>query len=115
MDYVLVDTPPMLPVSDAAVISRHVDATLIVVRLGRINRSSLRELARELDGSVAPRLGFIITGANPRDFYGTYGSIPYPKPGRPRDDDRPSPAPVAVHPAQNVVGAAQEGGARRWG
>ena len=115
MDYVLVDTPPMLPVSDAAIISRHVDATLVVVRLGKINRPNLRELARELDASRAPRLGFIITGSNPRDFYGTYGSVEYDKPGRRNEERRPSPAPVAVHPAQNRVAGAQEGGARRWG
>src|SRR5262249_36538723 len=75
MDYVLVDTPPMLPVSDAAIVSSHVDATLVVVRLGKINRTNLRELARELDGSLAPKLGFIVTGSNPIDFYGTYGTI----------------------------------------
>jgi len=114
MDYVLVDAPPFLPVSDPAIISRHVDATLVVIRLGKINRSNLRELARELDASRAPRLGFIITGSNPRDFYGTYSSIEYAEPGGPKADQRVAPAPVAVHPAQDRVGDAQEG-ARRWG
>jgi Mrp family chromosome partitioning ATPase len=115
MDYVLVDTPPMLPVSDAAIISRHIDATLVVVRLGRINRSNLRELARELDASHAPKLGFIITGSDPIDFYGTYGSIDDAEPGRPDENHRPSPAAVAVHPTQSRVTGAQEGGSQRWG
>jgi tyrosine-protein kinase len=113
MDYVLVDTPPMLPVSDAAIISSHVDATLVVVRLGRINRSNLRELARELDGSLAPKLGFIITGSDPIDFYGTYSAVVDAGPGRPSDRGR-SPAAVALHPTQARATGTDDGDARRW-
>jgi Mrp family chromosome partitioning ATPase len=111
MDYVLVDTPPMLPVSDAAIISSHIDATLVVVRLGRINRSNLRELARELDGSLAPKLGFIVTGSNPTDFYGTYSAVP--DTGRQPEQTRPAAA-VAVHPTQIRATGTDDSDARRW-
>jgi Mrp family chromosome partitioning ATPase len=113
MDYVLVDTPPMLPVSDAAIISRHVDATLVVVRLGRINRSNLRELARELDGSLAPKLGFIITGSDPIDFYGTYNAVVDVEDSRASDRER-SGAKVALHPTQSRATGTDDSDARRW-
>jgi receptor protein-tyrosine kinase len=113
MDYVLVDAPPMLPVSDAAIISRHVDATLVVVRLGRINRSNLRELARELDATIAPKLGFVITGSDPIEFYGTYGALVDAEPGRPSDRGR-SPAAVALRPTQARATDTDDGDARRW-
>jgi succinoglycan biosynthesis transport protein ExoP len=72
MDYVLVDAPPVLAVSDASILSSLVDAIIVVVRLGRVNSSDLHELARELRGSPAPMLGFIITGSSPGDFYSGY-------------------------------------------
>jgi receptor protein-tyrosine kinase len=113
MDYVLVDTPPMLPVSDAAIISRHVDATLVVVRLGRINRTNLRELARELDSSVAPKLGFIITGSDPIDFYGTYGAAVDVERSRSSDRERAAAA-VALHPTRARATDTDDSEARRW-
>jgi Mrp family chromosome partitioning ATPase len=114
MDYVLLDTPPMLPVSDAAIISRHVDAMLVVVRLGRINRSNLRELARVLDGILTPKLGFILTGSDPIDFYGTYGSKEDAEPGQHMDNQKLSPAPVADRLTPIRSTRAQEDGGRRW-
>ena len=75
MDFVLVDTPPLLAVSDGATISTRADALLVVVRLGRVNRPTLRELDRQLDALHAPKLGFVLTGTDPTDFYGTYGYI----------------------------------------
>jgi Mrp family chromosome partitioning ATPase len=112
MDYVLVDTPPMLPVSDAAILSSHVDATLVVVRLGRINRSNLRELARELDASLAPKLGFIITGSDPIDFYGTYSAVVADELGGPSDRRRP--AAVVAHPTQARATGTDDSESRRW-
>ena len=69
MDYVLVDAPPMLTVSDAATLSTRVDAIAMVVRLGLVNRPMLRDLARELEASPAPKLGFILTGAGVTEQY----------------------------------------------
>jgi tyrosine-protein kinase len=70
MDYVLVDAPPLLTVSDAAALSTRVDAIMVVVRLGIVNRPMLRDLARELDASPAPKLGFVLTGADAGELYG---------------------------------------------
>ena len=70
MDFVLVDAPPMLTVSDAATLSRRVDALVVVVRLGRVNRPMLRDLARELEASPARKLGFVLAGADATELYG---------------------------------------------
>jgi non-specific protein-tyrosine kinase len=75
MDFVLVDAPPMLTVSDAATVSRRADAIVIVARLGVVNRPMLRDLARALDATPARKLGFILTGAGATESYdlGAYG------------------------------------------
>lgn len=70
MDFVLVDAPPLLTVSDTVTLSRRVDAVFVVVRLGLVNRPMLHELARELDATPARKLGFILTGADPSEQYG---------------------------------------------
>jgi Mrp family chromosome partitioning ATPase/capsular polysaccharide biosynthesis protein len=62
-DVVLVDAPPLLAVSDALTLSRQVDALLIVVRRGTVDRPMLRELARQLEVSPARKLGWILSGA----------------------------------------------------
>jgi succinoglycan biosynthesis transport protein ExoP len=72
-DIILIDTPPLLPVSDGMIISRRVDAMLVVVRLVMAKRSTLAEFRRVLSLSPAHRLGFVETGAPHSQAYG-YGS-----------------------------------------
>jgi Mrp family chromosome partitioning ATPase len=81
-DYVLVDAPPLLAVSDAITLSRRVDAVLVVVRLGMVNRPMLRELSRQLDASPARTLGWVLAGADGAELYGAvsygYGNVSRP-------------------------------------
>jgi polysaccharide biosynthesis transport protein len=78
-DYVLIDAPPMGLVGDAAKLSVHVDALLVVARLGVVDRPSLIDFKRQLATSPAPAIGLVIAGVdavNPRDYgsYFEYGS-----------------------------------------
>jgi non-specific protein-tyrosine kinase len=73
-DFVLVDAPPLLAVSDALTLSTRVDALLVVVRLGVVDRPMLRELSRQLDVSPARKLGFVVAGAEVLEGYGYQGS-----------------------------------------
>ena len=73
-DFVLVDAPPLLAVSDALTLSTRVDALLVVVRLGVVDRPMLRELHRQLDVSPARKLGFVLAGGAPHEGYGYYGT-----------------------------------------
>jgi succinoglycan biosynthesis transport protein ExoP len=77
-DILLVDSPPVLPVTDALVISRHVDATLLVART---KRSTKRQVARAhelLDQVGAPLVGTVLNGVvhDTGDGYG-YGYMSY--------------------------------------
>jgi Mrp family chromosome partitioning ATPase/capsular polysaccharide biosynthesis protein len=71
-DIVLIDAPPVLPVSDAMAISGGVDAVIIVSRLEVVQKPMLRELRRELDNSNVVRMGLVLTGAESDASYG-YG------------------------------------------
>ncbi len=87
-DTVIFDSPPLLPVSDALVISQHVGGVLVVVRSGQTSRHGLRHALRGLRGVQAPVLGVVLNYLSPRKGagygygygygyaggYGTYGS-----------------------------------------
>jgi succinoglycan biosynthesis transport protein ExoP len=76
-DLVLVDAPPLLAVDDAMFLTAKVDAVIVVLHAG-IQRPLLKELARQLEASRAPALGFILTGVTEADGYGYgYGYGPY--------------------------------------
>ncbi|MEO7143388.1 MAG: CpsD/CapB family tyrosine-protein kinase, partial [Bryobacteraceae bacterium] len=60
-DWVLIDTPPVLPLTDALSLSRQADATLLVARAGRTSREAIEE-AVELIGRKHV-LGIVLNGA----------------------------------------------------
>jgi capsular exopolysaccharide synthesis family protein len=71
-DMVLVDSPPVLPATDAAVISGRVDVSLVVARAGETGRREMArtiELLRQVD---APLIGVVLNGARhePGSGYG---------------------------------------------
>jgi Mrp family chromosome partitioning ATPase/capsular polysaccharide biosynthesis protein len=73
-DVVLVDAPPMLPVTDAMVLGTKVDAVVAVARARLASRPHLVALGRALDACAAPRLGFVFVGGAPDESqeYGGY-------------------------------------------
>jgi len=71
-DLVLVDSPPLLPVTDAVVLSKQVDGTLLVVAPGQTKRVTLRRSAEKLAQVNAPVVGMILNGVAERSGYG-YG------------------------------------------
>lgn len=100
-DVVLVDSPPVLPVTDSLVLSRVVDATILVGTAGRTNRKEYHravELLRQVD---APVIGSVLNGVDQEDLYGFgYGYGYYPM----GEED--------VEDAPPRVGAKRNG--RRW-
>lgn len=63
-DVVLIDSPPVLPVTDAAVISGNVDATLLVASAGKTTRAQLSRAFEVLTQVGAPVVGAILNGAS---------------------------------------------------
>lgn len=71
-DLVLVDSPPMLSVSDALTLSHRVDVIVAMVNLGIAKRGPVREFSRLLSTAAAPTLGFVVSGAE-SDLSFAYG------------------------------------------
>jgi Mrp family chromosome partitioning ATPase len=63
-DIVIVDTPPLLPVSDALVVSEYVDAAVIVCGLGIARKPTLRRVQRIAATLPTRVLGVIVTGSS---------------------------------------------------
>ena len=60
-DYVLLDTPPLSVVTDAAVAGRLADSVLMVARLGETHRQSLQRALEELRELGLPVRGLVLT------------------------------------------------------
>lgn len=71
-DLVLIDTPPILDLSDAMTLSARVDGLVVVTRLPVAKRAMLQELHRVLATAPTMKLGVVLTGAATGDAYG-YG------------------------------------------
>jgi capsular exopolysaccharide synthesis family protein len=76
---VLVDAPPLLPVTDAAVLSRSADGTILVARVGKTTTDSLERAVGNLDRVRGKVLGVILNGVSTKGpesytygYYGTY-------------------------------------------
>lgn len=61
-DIVLVDSPPVLPVADAIVLSHLVDATLLVARVGKTTKRSAHRAIEMLKQVDAPIVGTVLNG-----------------------------------------------------
>lgn len=59
-DMIIIDTPPVLPVSDAAMISRHVDGIIVVVRYGETYEGGAIRTRRALKLAQANVLGTVL-------------------------------------------------------
>jgi succinoglycan biosynthesis transport protein ExoP len=59
-DYVVIDTPPLLPVTDAAVLSVLADGCVITTRFGKTHREQLTEAAATLSRIDATLLGVVL-------------------------------------------------------
>lgn len=60
-DYVIIDSPPLLAVTDSAIVSAHADGTLVVVRSGKTRRDQLTHAIGMLKGVNAKILGSVLT------------------------------------------------------
>ncbi|HEX2689700.1 MAG TPA: polysaccharide biosynthesis tyrosine autokinase [Kofleriaceae bacterium] len=73
-DRIILDSPPIQPVTDAVVLSKRVDGVVLVVRASKTMRDELRRstrMIRDVGGSI---VGVIINELDVRDrYYGGYG------------------------------------------
>jgi capsular exopolysaccharide synthesis family protein len=69
-DIVLVDCPPVLPVTDATVLAGRVNATLLVATAGTTSRSALQHAYASLRQVDAPIIGTVLNGITSEGGYG---------------------------------------------
>lgn len=76
-DIVIVDTPPLLPVTDAAVVAAQADGTILVVRHGRTTIGQVRFAVQAVHSVGAKLLGCVLnmtpapTRSRRKDYYGS--------------------------------------------
>lgn len=94
-DYVVIDSPPVGPVSDALPLARLADDVLIVARLGKTDVQALATLAELLVQQRIEPAGFVVVGAGGEHGYGYYGGGAGDAPDRqPRREPEPERAPA---------------------
>jgi Mrp family chromosome partitioning ATPase len=81
---VLIDAPPLLPVTDAAVLARVADGAIVVVRCGKTTQEELGKSLDNLNKAKGQVLGTILnrvpgTGPSSYGYYGSYGSFDEPE------------------------------------
>ena len=86
-DIVLLDSTPVLPVTDAAVLSRKVDATLLIATAGVTSKKALARAYELLRQVQAPIIGTVLNGASSEGAYGytyayTYETLDAPQNGK---------------------------------
>ncbi|MFT7710425.1 polysaccharide biosynthesis tyrosine autokinase [Clavibacter tessellarius] len=93
-DTVLIDAPPLLPVTDSAVLSKSAGGAILVVSSGRAHRGQVHAAIESLNSVGAEVLGVVLTMLPTKgpDAYG-YGQYGYSY-VRPEGADGTSPAPA---------------------
>ncbi len=102
-DTILIDTPPLLPVTDAAAIAVHCDGALLITRYGATSRDQVQKAVAVLTGVGARVLGTVFSMTPATDSgtyyyaYGPYSAQGKPKRWRPRRPSKTSePAAISV-------------------
>jgi len=101
-DMVIVDTSPLLAVSDAAVLARRTNGAIVVARARKVDRHGLQEALTTLDTLGATCLGIVLNGGPRQRRATSYGYMePRRRPRLPRRAGQGGPA--AVSPETSEV------------
>lgn len=88
--FVIIDSPPLLPVTDAALLTASADGALLVTRAGVTRRAHLKQAARNIDAVDGRLLGLVVNAVSAGRRMGQNGYSHYvgaaegyhPLPGR---------------------------------
>ena len=76
-EFVIIDTPPVLAVTDPLAVAPRVDGVLLVIRLAKSARTVTRRALEALDSLGANILGVVVNGVGGGSRYGGYGYSSY--------------------------------------
>jgi capsular exopolysaccharide synthesis family protein len=74
-DWVILDSPPLLPVADSSFLADMVDGVLLVVRAGVTPMETAQRSCQELQGRNV--VGVVLNAVDPAQAYGSYYSSAY--------------------------------------
>ncbi len=72
-DYIVLDSPPFLPVADSRILAGQVDGTIMVLRSAYSRRNEVVQAYAELSAGGGTLLGTVLVGARVHADYGYYG------------------------------------------
>ncbi len=80
-DFVVLDSPPIMSMADAAILAQLADATILVVGYASTTREEAQRVNQQLQMAKANLIGVVINGMPPnQDPYGYYGYYYQDKP-----------------------------------
>jgi Mrp family chromosome partitioning ATPase len=95
-DFVILDTPPLGPVSDARILARFAGAAIVVLRLNESTREQARLAADQILDDGSRLLGVVLNAWKPRAGAGGYYAGQYDY----------GPAPAATPPGNTFAASA---------
>ena len=96
-DLVLIDSPPVLPVTDAAVLSKYADGALIVIAAGQTKRAELQRATEKLGQVSTSVVGMVLNEVTRQTGYGYGDGYGYGYGGyAPLEENRPIAATLAL-------------------
>lgn len=79
-DMVIIDSAPVLPVTDSVALSTQVDGVILVARSGKTQRSAAAEACRRLQSVGANVVGFVLNGVSASATEGYYADHQHLRP-----------------------------------
>jgi len=76
-DVILIDSPPVMPVADATVVSGYVDGVYLAMRIRKGVKVAAQRAKDNLEGVEANLLGVIVNGVDENPHYHEYGYYGY--------------------------------------
>jgi len=74
-DWIILDSPPLLPVADSSFLADLVDGVLLVVRAGQTPMATAQRSCQELQGRNV--VGVVLNAVDPAHAYGSYYTSAY--------------------------------------
>lgn len=104
-DFVILDSPPVIPVSDPMLLAQSVDGVLLVVKAGSTARQVARRAVDIMTTNRANVLGVVLNNArNSLPYYYDYSHYRYDYGQTPDKADRGGPASGSISPEQSKSG-----------
>ena len=104
-DYVIVDSSPLLAVTDSAILAANADGTLIIARFGQTRREQLAHAVNSLKGVDAEVLGAISTMEPIGKGKGNYYYYNYYGYDKPTQAPKPTPEDAALQESPTQISA----------